>query len=71
MVWEGEIMRVNDVDYPNLLVEAIRDDRLVIFAGAGVSMSKPTNLPSFNNLSKKLLNLQMNIKEKMNLTNNI
>ena len=64
-------MRVNDVDYPDLLVDAIRDDRLVIFAGAGVSMSKPTNLPSFKNLSKKLLNLQMSIKEKMNLTNNI
>lgn len=57
MVWDGGIMRVNDVDYPDLLVKAIRDDRLVIFAGAGVSMSEPTNLPSFNNLSKKIAQL--------------
>lgn len=50
-------MILNDVDYPDLLVDAIKNDRLVLFAGAGVSMGEPTNLPSFNNLSKRISQL--------------
>jgi hypothetical protein len=36
-----------DVDLPQALVAAQREGRLVIFAGAGVSMGPPANLPSF------------------------
>lgn len=40
-----------DVDLPQALVSAQRDGRLVIFAGAGVSMGPPSNLPSFDALA--------------------
>ncbi len=33
------------------ILDAIRDDRLVIFAGAGVSMGAPANLPNFKELA--------------------
>lgn len=33
------------------ILDAIRDDRLVIFAGAGISMGPPANLPNFSNLA--------------------
>jgi hypothetical protein len=42
----------DDVDVPESLVSAQRDGRLVIFAGAGVSMGPPSNLPGFSNLAK-------------------
>jgi hypothetical protein len=40
-----------DVDLPESLISAERDRRLVIFAGAGVSMGPPSNLPSFDALA--------------------
>jgi hypothetical protein len=40
-----------DVDLPQALVAAQREGRLVIFAGAGVSMGPPANLPSFEDLA--------------------
>jgi len=40
-----------DVDLPQALVSAQRDGRLVVFAGAGVSMGPPSNLPSFDSLA--------------------
>lgn len=40
-----------DVDLPQALVTAQREGRLVIFAGAGVSMGPPANLPSFEELA--------------------
>jgi hypothetical protein len=40
-----------DVDLPQALVTAERDERLVIFAGAGVSMGSPSSLPSFDALA--------------------
>ena len=40
-----------DVDLPQALVSAQRDGRLVVFAGAGVSMGPPSNLPSFDALA--------------------
>lgn len=40
-----------DVDLPQALVTAQREGRLVIFAGAGVSMGPPSNLPSFEALA--------------------
>lgn len=35
-------------------MEAIRSNRLVVFAGAGVSMREPTKLPSFGDLATKV-----------------
>jgi len=39
------------VDFPEQVLSALRDNRLVIFAGAGVSMGQPANLPSFSQLA--------------------
>lgn len=36
------------------ILDAIRDDRLVIFAGAGVSMGSPANLPDFPTLANDI-----------------
>lgn len=41
----------------------MKNNKLVIFAGAGVSMGKPTNLPSFNKLADEISKL-INIKKK-------
>lgn len=43
-----------DVDLPLALITAQREDRLVIFAGAGVSMGPPANLPSFETLANRI-----------------
>lgn len=43
-------MLFGNVDIPNQLVEASREESLVIFAGAGVSRQNPANLPSFDEL---------------------
>ena len=40
-------MKISSVDFPSELLGALRDRRLVIFAGAGVSMGKPAKLPDF------------------------
>lgn len=39
---------------PRELVDALRTHKLVIFAGAGVSMGAPTNFPDFNQLVTKI-----------------
>lgn len=48
-MWVTENVQIDDS-----LVEALRDGELVIFAGAGVSMGSPTNLPAFEGLAKEL-----------------
>jgi hypothetical protein len=35
------------IEFDDRIFDALRDDRLVVFAGAGVSMGPPSNLPSF------------------------
>src|SRR4051812_26182761 len=40
-----------EVDLPEALVSAHRAGRLVIFAGAGISMGAPSNLPDFGRLA--------------------
>lgn len=57
-------MITKNIEYPELLVEAIKNDKLVIFCGAGISMSEPTKLPSFHELSEKIAELTN--KEKRN-----
>lgn len=45
-------MNLQGIEIPNEIIDAINEERLVIFAGAGVSMGYPTNLPSFKELTK-------------------
>jgi hypothetical protein len=42
------------VGIPHRLLDALNSNSLVIFAGAGVSISSPSNLPSFEDLAQKL-----------------
>jgi hypothetical protein len=43
-------MRFGSVNIPRTLVDARKQGRLAVFAGAGVSIDPPSNLPSFNGL---------------------
>lgn len=45
-------MFCDPIDIPDELVTALEQDRLVIFAGAGVSMGPPADLPSFRRLAE-------------------
>jgi hypothetical protein len=47
-------VRLGEIDVPGELVDATRDRRLVVFAGAGVSMGPPANLPSFAKLVEQV-----------------
>ncbi|SEN39385.1 protein of unknown function [Nitrosospira multiformis] len=46
--------QLGPLQIPYNLIDAIRDDRLVIFAGAGVSVGPPANLPDFLNLAGEI-----------------
>lgn len=47
-------MRCGLIDIPENLLDAIKNDRLVVFVGAGVSMGAPSLLPSFKKLTEDL-----------------
>ena len=47
-------MKLGSVDFPSALIAALRDDKLVVFAGAGVSMGDPACLPDFKALAKQI-----------------
>ena len=47
-------MKISDIVFPPPLLAALRDARLVVFAGAGVSMGKPAFLPRFRALAKSV-----------------
>ena len=47
-------MRISGVDFPPALIEALRNDQLVVFAGAGVSISEPAGLPGFEVLAEAI-----------------
>lgn len=47
-------MILGTVSLPDELLIALEENRLVIFAGAGVSMPPPSNLPTFNCLASKI-----------------
>lgn len=42
------------IEFDNRILDALRDDRLVVFAGAGVSMGPQSNLPSYEQLCSKI-----------------
>jgi len=46
--------KLANVDFDESVLDALRDDKLVIFAGAGVSMGAPSNLASFWTLAKDI-----------------
>ena len=47
-------MIINGVDFPEQLIEAQKSGRLVVFAGAGVSVDPPSALPDFNELARQI-----------------
>lgn len=47
-------MKIGSIEMDANIIKALRDHELVIFAGAGVSMGAPSNLPSFEELSKNI-----------------
>ena len=47
-------MLIRGINFPDELVSASRDESLVVFAGAGVSMDPPSNYPDFEGLTKKV-----------------
>lgn len=47
-------MRLGKVDFPEPVVAAARNRKLVVFAGAGVSMGEPAGLPGFRALTEKI-----------------
>lgn len=46
--------RLGPIDFDSRVLDALRDDNLVVFAGAGVSMGAPSNLPSFKKLASEI-----------------
>ncbi len=47
-------MKIAGVDFPQPILNALRDKRLVVFAGAGVLMGPPANLPNFWRLAERV-----------------
>ncbi len=41
-------MFLNGIDFPNQIVDAIKNKELVVFAGAGASIDKPTSFAYFD-----------------------
>lgn len=46
----GEPTTIGGIDYPDEVIRALLERRLVVFAGAGVSMGPPASLPDFGGL---------------------
>jgi hypothetical protein len=49
-------MRFEGIDFPKPIIEAQEKGELVIFAGAGVSIPSPSDLPDFKKLANELAN---------------
>lgn len=47
-------MYLNNINFPNQILDAVQNNKLVVFAGAGASAGKPTSLPNFVNLAKMI-----------------
>lgn len=47
-------MKLSGIDFPKTLLDALSNDSLVIFAGAGVSMGDPANLPDLKRLTETI-----------------
>ena len=47
-------MLISNVEFPDAVIDALHESRLVVFAGAGVSMDKPACLPKFKSLTESI-----------------
>ena len=47
-------MKIVDIEFPTPLLNALRDGKLVVFAGAGVSRGEPACLPDFKSLANTI-----------------
>ena len=47
-------MKIAGVEFPERLLNALSDGHLVVFAGAGVSMGRPAELPDFKGLARRV-----------------
>lgn len=47
-------MYLNSINIPNQILDALQNNNLVIFAGAGASVDKPTSLPNFRKLAEEI-----------------
>ena len=47
-------MIIQGIEIPEELIKFFTDGRVVIFAGAGVSMQKPSTYPSFADLANRI-----------------
>jgi hypothetical protein len=47
-------MRFQDIDLPQVVIDARKLGNVVLFAGAGVSMDAPSNYPNFCDLATDL-----------------
>ena len=56
-------MKLANVDFPKPLLDALRDNKLVVFAGAGVSMGEPARLPEFKSLTAKIAERANKVQE--------
>ncbi|UOO93437.1 SIR2 family protein [Vitreoscilla stercoraria] len=48
-------LRFGELNIPIAIIEALQQDRLVVFVGAGVSMGAPTNLMNFEDLTQLII----------------
>lgn len=48
------MVQIGKIDFPETLLKSLENNELVVFAGAGVSMGPPSNLPSFNGLAQDI-----------------
>ncbi|MCU8024174.1 DUF4020 domain-containing protein [Shewanella sp. SM78] len=46
--------KLGTIDFDDCILDSLRDDRLIVFAGAGVSMGPPSNLSSFWTLTSEI-----------------
>ncbi len=47
-------IKIGGIEFPVALLDALRERRLVVFAGAGVSRGKPACLPDFKGLAREV-----------------
>ena len=47
-------MKFAETDLPNEIIHALQKKKLVVFAGTGVSMGEPANLPSYDGLANEI-----------------
>ena len=52
-------MIIQNIDIPDDLLKAFEENRVVVFAGAGVSMQSPSNCPSFSELSDRIAGIKI------------